>query len=99
VGGIVGVLGGLGGFFFPLLFGYLLKGSGIWTTCWLVFLLLSIACLAWMHLVVQRLMARSAPHAAREIDTTPELAREMEHLAHAMEGLAERLRRPARGAA
>lgn len=35
VGGIVGVLGGLGGFFNPIIFGYLLKGSGIWTTCWM----------------------------------------------------------------
>jgi NNP family nitrate/nitrite transporter-like MFS transporter len=32
VGGIVGVVGGLGGFFCPILFGYMLKGTGIWTT-------------------------------------------------------------------
>jgi len=99
VGGIVGVLGGLGGFFFPILFGYLLEASGIWTTCWLFFSGLAVACLVWMHLVIQRLMAQGAPQYAREMETTPELARQMEDLAREMEGLAEKLRKPARGAA
>ena len=99
VGGIVGVLGGLGGFFFPILFGYLLQGTGIWTTCWLFFFGLAVACLVWMHLVIQRLMAQGAPQYAREMETTPELARQMEDLAREMEGLAEKLRKPARGAA
>lgn len=92
VGGIVGVLGGLGGFFFPILFGYMLKASGIWTTCWLFFLVLAVVCLAWMHLVVQRVMAAGAPRLARELET-PELAR-LEELAREMEGLAQKLRRP-----
>ncbi|MCE9557604.1 MAG: MFS transporter [Armatimonadetes bacterium] len=35
VGGLVGVIGGLGGFFCPILFGYLLKLTGLWTSCWL----------------------------------------------------------------
>ncbi len=99
VGGIVGVLGGLGGFFFPILFGYLLDATGIWTTCWLFFFGLAVACLVWMHLVVQRLMAQGAPQYAREMETTPELARQMEDLACEMEGLAGKLRKPARGAA
>lgn len=69
VGGIVGVLGGLGGFFCPIFFGYLLKGSGLWTTCWMFFFLLSVACLGWMHLVVRRLMAQRAPHLAQQFET------------------------------
>jgi NNP family nitrate/nitrite transporter-like MFS transporter len=52
VGGIVGVIGGLGGFFCPILFGYLLKATGLWTSCWLFLALLSVACLIWMHLVI-----------------------------------------------
>lgn len=92
VGGIVGVLGGLGGFFFPILFGYLLKGTGIWTTCWIFFLLLSATSLVWMHLIVQRLMAEHAPSMAREIDQ-PAIAREMEHLAAELHGLASKMRR------
>ena len=99
VGGIVGVLGGLGGFFFPILFGYLLDATGIWTTCWLVFFGLAVACLAWMHVVIQRLMAQGAPQYAREMETMPVLARQMEDLAREMEGLAGKLRNPARGAA
>lgn len=99
VGGIVGVLGGLGGFFFPILFGYLLKASGIWTTCWLFFFGLAVACLVWMHTVIQQVMAQGAPQLAREMETTPELAEKMERLAREMEGLARKLRRPAQGEA
>lgn len=55
VGGIVGVIGGLGGFFCPIIFGYMLKGTGLWTTCWLFLGLLAIICLVWMHLVILRM--------------------------------------------
>ena len=55
VGGIVGVIGGLGGFFCPIIFGYLLKLTGLWTSCWLLLALLSIVCLVWMHLVILRM--------------------------------------------
>lgn len=92
VGGIVGVLGGLGGFFFPILFGYLLQLSGIWTTCWLFFCGLSAVSLVWMHLVIQRVMAETAPQFARDMET-PVLTREMEQIAAEMEILAQKLRR------
>lgn len=52
VGGLVGVLGGLGGFVCPILFGYMLKGTGLWTTCWVFLAALSIVCLVWMHMVI-----------------------------------------------
>ncbi|MBX7135661.1 MAG: MFS transporter [Fimbriimonadaceae bacterium] len=55
VGGIVGVIGGLGGFFCPILFGYLLKLSGLWTSCWLFLGVLSVVCLVWMHIVILRM--------------------------------------------
>ena len=38
VGGMVGVLGGLGGFFCPIIFGYLLEGTGLYTSCWMLHL-------------------------------------------------------------
>lgn len=98
VGGIVGVLGGLGGFAFPILFGYLLKGTGIWTTSWIFFFLLAVACLVWMHRVVRRLMAQSAPRLVREMEA-PAIAAEIEQLAKEMEGLAEKLRRRGPGTA
>ena len=49
--------------------------------------------------MIQRMMAQGAPQYAREMETTPELARQMEDLAREMEGLAQKLRKPARGAA
>jgi NNP family nitrate/nitrite transporter-like MFS transporter len=55
VGGIVGVIGGLGGFVGPILFGYLLKATGLWTTMWLFLTILSAVCLVWLHTVVRRL--------------------------------------------
>lgn len=55
VGGLVGVIGGLGGFFLPILFGSFLKTTGLWTTCWMVFAVLSFASLVWMHQVVRRM--------------------------------------------
>ncbi|MFQ5606940.1 MAG: nitrate/nitrite transporter [Candidatus Zixiibacteriota bacterium] len=64
VGGIVGVLGGLGGFICPILFGYMLKATGIWTTSWMFFTVLTAVCLWWMHVVIQRMMRREAPAVA-----------------------------------
>ena len=56
VGGMVGVLGGLGGFVCPIIFGYLLDGPGLWTSSWMFMLFLSALCLLWMHAVVQKMM-------------------------------------------
>jgi len=62
VGGLVGVIGGLGGFFCPILFGYLLKSTGLWTSCWLFLAALSVICLAWMHLVILKMTRGHAHH-------------------------------------
>jgi NNP family nitrate/nitrite transporter-like MFS transporter len=61
VGGLVGVIGGLGGFFFPIIFGWLLRGTGIWTTCWVFLFLFSLGCLVWMRVVLRRMMQQHAP--------------------------------------
>jgi len=58
VGGMVGVLGGLGGFFCPIIFGYLLEWSGLWTSAWMFMLALSMTCLFWMHRTVRKLSSR-----------------------------------------
>ena len=55
VGGMVGVIGGLGGFVCPIIFGYLLEGTGLWTSCWMFMFFLSAICLVWMYNVVQKL--------------------------------------------
>lgn len=68
VGGMVGVLGGLGGFFCPIIFGYLLKGTGLWTSCWMFMFVLSALCLFWMHKVVQRMMRERHPESVRQFE-------------------------------
>ena len=68
VGGMVGVIGGLGGFVGPILFGYMLKVTGLWTTMWMVLVLLSLICLVWLHLVVRRIGREEAPELFHVID-------------------------------
>ncbi|MDE2026925.1 MAG: MFS transporter [Candidatus Omnitrophica bacterium] len=60
VGGMVGVLGALGGFFCPLIFGYLLEYTGLWTSCWMLTFALSVLCLLWMHYVIVRDLQNSS---------------------------------------
>ncbi|MCH7903330.1 MAG: NarK/NasA family nitrate transporter [Armatimonadetes bacterium] len=61
VGGLVGVLGGLGGFVCPIIFGYMLKGTGVWTTCWLFLALISIVAFVWMHTVILKISRDARP--------------------------------------
>jgi len=68
VGGIVGVLGGLGGFVCPIIFGYLLKETGLWTTCWMFFFVLVLSCTVWMHITIRRMMMKMAPEAVRHVE-------------------------------
>ncbi len=71
VGGMVGVIGGLGGFVCPILFGYLLEGTGLWTSCWMLMFVVSAACLWWLHSVVTRIVSRGAPHLAETFEHKP----------------------------
>lgn len=68
VGGMVGVIGGLGGFFCPILFGYLLEWTGVWTTCWMFFACLSGVCLFWMLRVVRDMHQTATPELMRSIE-------------------------------
>ena len=68
VGGIVGVIGGLGGFVGPVLFGYLLRATGLWTSCWMLLFGLSIASLLWLHLVVRRMTLERTPAIAHHFE-------------------------------
>ncbi|MCC7344065.1 MAG: NarK/NasA family nitrate transporter [Deltaproteobacteria bacterium] len=71
VGGIVGVLGGLGGFFGPIVFGYLLKATGLWTTCWMFFVALILVCLVWMHRAIQKMMKERVPELMLQVEAKP----------------------------
>lgn len=59
VGGIVGVLGGLGGFFGPIIFGYLLKSTGIWTSCWMFLAALAAVCIVLQRLAIKAVNNRT----------------------------------------
>ena len=54
VGGMVGVIGGLGGFFSPIFFGYLLDWTGLWTSSWMLMLLISVLCYGWLLMVLRK---------------------------------------------
>lgn len=68
VGGMVGVLGGLGGFVCPIIFGYLLDSTGLWTSAWMFMFFLSAICLMWMHAVIQKMMRREHPNLMKKIE-------------------------------
>lgn len=57
VGGIVGMIGALGGFFLPLAWGYVLEWTGLYSVTIFGFIaLLSVGCLAWLHHVVSKFL-------------------------------------------
>lgn len=62
--GMVGAIGGLGGFICRIIFGYLF---GLWTSYWLFLRALALTCLVWMHLVIRRMMSKKAPHLVHHI--------------------------------
>lgn len=53
VGGIVGVLGGLGGFFGPIIFAFLLKQTGIWSSCWMFLAALVAVCIVLQRTAIK----------------------------------------------
>jgi len=70
VGGLVGTLGALGGFFLPLTFGYLDTSSGRPESCFWVMFALILTCLVWLHAVVtdihRKTRRESLPHTGRQ---------------------------------
>ncbi len=52
VAGIVGLIGGLGGFFLPLAFGLMNDWIGVWTSCFMLMFALVAIALLWMHITV-----------------------------------------------
>ncbi|MAF65395.1 MAG: MFS transporter [Planctomycetes bacterium] len=71
VGGMVGVIGGLGGFFCPIIFGYLLEWTGLWTSCWMFMVTVSAVCLLWMHQVVRNMLQEKHPEDVRRMEASP----------------------------
>jgi len=61
VGGLVGLLGALGGFFLPPLFAYAKVRSGLPQTTFLILFVVTAASFVWLHIVVQGLLRRATP--------------------------------------
>ena len=61
VGGLVGMLGALGGFFLLPIFGYVQEWTGVKSSPFGVLFLLTVICLVWMHIVVMKILQKHAP--------------------------------------
>lgn len=61
VGGLVGMLGALGGFFLPPLFAYTQTVTGMPQTTFMVLFALTLVSAIWMHLTVISLLNKAAP--------------------------------------
>ncbi|HMI92676.1 MAG TPA: hypothetical protein VK509_14975, partial [Polyangiales bacterium] len=78
VGGLVGTLGALGGFFLPLGFGYLEALTGRPESCFWIMLALIASSFGWLHLVVKAMhgsVLRIAPAPSSASDGGHELER------------------------
>jgi NNP family nitrate/nitrite transporter-like MFS transporter len=58
-GGLVGMIGGLGGFVLPLLFGVLNDLTGLRSSCFMALFVIVVAAFVCMHLAATRLEARA----------------------------------------
>jgi MFS transporter, NNP family, nitrate/nitrite transporter len=54
VGGLVGAIGGLGGFLFPPIFGYFLEWTGLWTSCWFFLAAAATVCHFWLYSSIKK---------------------------------------------
>lgn len=68
VGGLVGALGALGGFFLPPLFAYTTAWSGAPQSTFGVLFLITLWAAIWMHLTVVRLLHRASPELANKFE-------------------------------
>ncbi|MNY24750.1 hypothetical protein D3C86_1584880 [compost metagenome] len=65
---MVGLIGGLGGFINPIVFGYLLQYTGLWTSSWILMFAISLVSLWWMHAAIAAMIKRKAPELATKIE-------------------------------
>ena len=73
VGGAIGMIGGLGGFLLPLMFGVLNDITGVWQSSFMLMFVIVAAALAWMHYAI-RSVERKEWSQQQEITDLPELS-------------------------
>jgi NNP family nitrate/nitrite transporter-like MFS transporter len=69
VGGLVGLLGALGGFFLPPMFAYFQKLTGLPQMTFIVLLAITAVSFVWLHVVVMRILKQATPHLEHVIDS------------------------------
>ncbi len=73
VGGLVGMMGGLGGFILPVAFGVLNDLTGIWQSCFMLLFLISSGALIWMHTAVRQMEREASGEALSKLPELPEM--------------------------
>jgi len=68
VGGLVGLLGALGGFFLPPLFSYAWAGTGVPQTTFAILFLITAGSFLWLHRVVLRILSDATPHLEHQFE-------------------------------
>ena len=68
VSGMVGLVGGLGGWILPIVFGLLNDITGIWSSCFMLLCGLVAVSMAWMHATVRRMEKQGHPALAMPQD-------------------------------
>jgi NNP family nitrate/nitrite transporter-like MFS transporter len=68
------MIGGLGGFILPIVFGALNDAIGIWSSCFMLLFVVVAAALAWMHHAIRRMERRNFP----QLDTQTDLPEAIE---------------------
>ena len=64
----VGMIGGLGGFILPIVFGALNDLIGVWTSCFMLLFALVAIALTWMHFAIRRMDEARHPELRRDTD-------------------------------
>ena len=68
VGGLVGSLGALGGFFLPLLFAYTARWTGMPQSTFFVLFAVTAVAMLWMHLTIHRMLHAASPELANKFE-------------------------------
>ena len=74
VGGAVGLVGGLGGFVLPILFGVLNDLTGVWQSCFMALFALSSVALMWMHIAIRQMEREARGADLAKLPQLPEMA-------------------------
>lgn len=72
VGGLVGSLGALGGFFLPPLFAYATSWTGMPQSTFFVLFCLTLSAFVWMHITVVKLLHGASPELANKFERAGE---------------------------